>query len=101
MSYEPHDIQATRDPILWETPYGGTLGKSEWEETAATLVAASQRAGEWVGIPETRFTPRLRNHLSGMVSAGYLTRTADNKVMLTGNALERIVMVYSATEETA
>ncbi len=96
MEYLPRDFERQETHLLCSTPYGSTLGKTEYEQIAGLLIELGQREGNsWHAVQPEQFNRNaLRNAVPGMIREGYLVQQPDRRVMLSPNALERIAEKY-------
>ena len=87
--FAPSDIAAPTRAYL---PYGGTLGRMEWELAAEEIILVSKITGYWIPI-----SGRGIQDQDGMVKAGLLEKQAnDFMFMLTDEAIQRIHAKYPA-----
>ena len=97
MKYSPKDIQPTSEPrFVFETFFGSTLGKCEYETIAAYFVSEGQKYRKWIAIPQERFPKRVKENLEGMLKKGYLINTNEGFI-LSELAIEVIAKKYPSS----
>ena len=87
----PSEIQS---PSGQRCPFMDALGRSEWEEVAARLVIAAQKAGQWVAFECQG--GRFRREAAAMVQEGLLKKEADG-YLLTDLAKLKLSRLYPQT----
>lgn len=106
--YKPSDVidsrplQQREDHFMWPYHiYRGIFGKSEYEQIAQAIVAASQNQGDWVSLTPRQFVPpfdniRIANYELREWAKGSLLVQRRNRFSLSDEAIERLVEQYPA-----
>ena len=91
--YTPSDIQ----PPERYSPYGDTLGTSEYEWIAAYLVLVSQQEGAWVAVKQFPKKHVDEKDLQDMMADKRLVKREDG-YMLSDDTIDDLAKAYPASK---